>query len=1395
VVCQWNSWYLDIACVTDEEVIEWYQQIHMSRNPDGSWKGELPSYPTIRQALWDSVEKAQSFHISRRAETDPFVERLAKGHPAVILLLTWYCKYMGTRLPLPYSTTWNLQLKSAIESLVAMQKGLKQHSSFLHWVHSGQEVWGGLLYFALALMDKWTALFTGESIVGLSISSETYRLAVGFGLAYYLAGAIILDAVSKPLWALAHKDGDQQVSSLESLDNAIRNNKRNRRALYWTHLFKYSLLHVWGLAVTSALLWAFESSRAATQMYLAYVGAYSGLLWYQYSRIYARHRSDRALALGTAVGFATCILLRLVSTGFSYSGAVGLAAGTWTVAFLSFFKATVGWAPDMTDCKEKDSEIATYTCRGLDPDSVTEIPQSSLARTFDTIMSLPVHVRPRVQPLQHPAIKQILLSPRPLRDLRISHAFQDAAGVLRRTAELWESERIVVEILSPDCLLQSQENPSFRSLSKKTSGLLHIIVVTPWDPNSDNLQDSNYTIAETLVSSTAKNIFGWSNSHAMLAEILLHDFEDHSSHLPVPERVKRQLALSPRDHASFVARSQESIFRHLVLGVDVDQEWDLLPHDVRTFLLQRARGQPHHLSDSVATWMCSRFKLSRPGDATIWLARSDLSAELAGAVSKCAKGITPDTCVSEVSEEAVVCIAQSNLPGAGDKKVEVTVLSHHSSQDQVGSSSQVSDEETCVEPKGALAIMKEKLLRTYQAIDTCIKFTVLALAADTEYQRELHYMLRTQPSILSTLARWFLAGIWSFCKLLQDLILSLILVRELVVYYLAADISNLNQLHGRERVTALYTSMKAETATLQQGRIELVSLYGRSTCFMHSKSDGSFQLYTYPGLHLQEPSRKEGLAAINSYTSDRVLRARDEYDTKGVLTNSFAYEYGQVSSTDAPTEVPIQRLCLAGRLKSQVAHYDSRGYIVSGSALSGIKPTRFRYWYAKANDSSPDEIVRAEYVLPNVSVDVAWAMPRTSGQLDEWIPFPRVTAALFIEGEKIYNAVWAYDHRFQPSLSVTLNGAQIPVPSIISEDSFSVLERPAVRPFRCENPLVEFPPRVGVLSRLFKRNIQRYPVPITQGRSHLWQSWKTSNEVDAVTARWLDGMMLRSSDILKPYWQQRDRGKLEGATEYLSANADAILPELNLNPKISSWVPLALRFSDLRTAVASNKQAQSVQMGNTTSENLHVLAMDTGTWPNEPGGVSACRRDLVDNIRRIRWHILAESANDFGIPRFQVERNVESLTILPQWGLDFLHPTHGIFERSLYSDVAQKVCSTTAADIRANFIPILCTLVRCARMDRLAPIHVTEATQALVGLNDYFETRSWNDVWMSDVVKQTWRELWLSGDVEGAIPASQWLDAERPTISQLDNALDMWHRCKTCSEFHPLPAPRHKTCS
>lgn len=586
--------------------------------------------------------------------------------------------------------------------------------------------------------------------------------------------------------------------------------------------------------------------------------------------------------------------------------------------------------------------------------------------------------------------------------------------------------------------------------------------------------------------------------------------------------------------------------------------------------------------------------------------------------------------------------------------------------------------------------------------------------------------------------------------------------------------------------------MKGQKTVLEKNRIVLESLNGLTTCFMHVEPDGCSRLYQYSGRHEQEPSQRQNLVAINTYTDKLTLRSREEYDGKGALRNEFVYDYPEASKT----KLPMQRQCLAGELEGQVVQYDQRGYITTGSAMRGVNPVQFQYWYRK-NAKFDDELLRAEYVFPHIKIKVAWSMPpRTRPErLDKWIPYPRVTEAVFIQDGDVYNAQWTYDHKFHPIIATTLNGEHIPTPPMICDDWFHVLDKPTGCTLLHDNPLVSFSStKTNIIARLMRLNVKQYPIPTSRARTHLWKSWKASKEFDAVTTRWLDEILLRSDRILRPYWRRRDWGRLESAADYLDAQVDTILARVDIDPEISSWTQLAFKISDLYSFgqggdARINTRTLSTQLQDTDSD-LHVLAMDTGTWPNEPGGVSACRRDMVNDLKHIRWHILAEAANDFGVPRFQIERNVQSLTVLPQWGLDFLNPTHGVFQNCLDSAVVEKSYDTTVADIRRNFLPILSSIVRCSRTDQLTRSHIEEATRALVDLNTYFESsRSWNDVWMSDTVKQAWREMWLSEDTPGAVPVSQWLESEKPTLLQLDTALDMWHRCKLL--LIPLPVCIH----
>ncbi|KAL4874591.1 hypothetical protein BJY04DRAFT_11897 [Aspergillus karnatakaensis] len=1342
VIAQWNTWYLNIPRVTDGEVVDWYMQVNVSERADVK---DISSSTVPRTALIAAVQKERSRSFWSKPTSDEFVRKLAEGYSATMFLLVWYCRYSRTKIPLPYSPTWNLQLKAAVDTMGDMQKGLNMHSAFLHWRHTGADVWCGILYFIIALMDKWTALFTGESLVGLSTaSSSEYRLAVGFGLAYYLAGALILDAVSQPLWTSVTQRTTEAVSSLDKLREVLSHNSGDRKALYWTNVTKFFFLHIWGTAVTLALMWAFEGSQRATIMYLAYIGAYSGLLFYQYNRIFTGPQAAKCLALGSVVGFIIGIVMREVIPSFTWSSVICLGSGTWTAAIYSLWLSDIGLPTFKRkyEFKKPTEKLTTpppsYTSSSLEP--YLDLSPTTLAQTFDNLNALHGDLRHRLDPATHPGIevKELILSNSAAqKSVLVQAAFPESEELLRSVVRLWTSGQTIIEFVSAEHLLQTEQR--VRAVSRLTGEQLHIfIVIGPGLVGQDwttNIRRNCRAIAEAVVQATAEAKLGYTRDQSMMAELLVGDHRDDYD-LAVPEGIKYQLERSPAECARVANHGKRTFLRHLLLGIDCDLEWDNLPASARSFLLRRCSGKPGRVTSDELSWLQGRVGAEDLQGVGAYVARYNL-------------GVAMSLTVNYYAQRWMEHEEYPDYPVFMDTTFEKPINSLL--PPPIGANLKFVD---------ALSL---SLSRIHHSAKMCLKFLVICLVADPQYQRELEYMLRGQPLIFLWPITILLNGIWSFCKLLQRILIPFVL------------------LHGREKIQEVYKSTKGWKTILEKDRVIIESLEGLTTCFTRAQAEGTTLLYQYSGNHTHEPRDQKQLLAINTYTDKLVLRRHEEYKG-GKLLNDYSYEYAETGNTKA-RQLPIQRQCTAGELEGQVVQYNDSGYIVSGSAMQGVNPMEFKYRFRK-NAKFDDELLRAEYTFPHIQIKVAWCMPPPNRpeREDKWIPYPRVSQATFIQGADTHHAKWTYDHKFHPIIATTLNGVEVPTPAMIDEDWFHVLEKPTKSSFLHDNPLYFFRSiKTNFVTRMLGLNVQTRPIPTSRARTHLWKSWKGSKDFDAVTTTWLDELLLRSDRVLRPYWRNRDFGRLDAAGDYLDGQVDTILARVDIDPDISSWTPMAFKISDLYSYgmggdARINTRTLSTQLQDTDTQ-LHVLAMDTATWPNEPGGVSACRRDMVNDLKGIRWHILSENANDYGVPKFQIERNVQSLTVLPQWGLDFLNPTHGVFQNTLDSAVVERSQDTRKEDIKKHFIPILTKLVRCARTTNLKRHHIEEATNALVDLNTYFESgRSWNDVWMSDTVKNAWRELWLSDDVDDTTPVSKWWNAEHPSLQQLDTALDMWHR-------------------
>ena len=108
---------------------------------------------------------------------------------------------------------------------------------------------------------------------------------VGFALAYYLIGAVLLDFNAAKLHTMNARSQNMLIGDVKSIPEAVKREVSARRYLYWTMLGRYLFFHVWSLAVASVLLWVFHSTekqamgqaKESTILFLAYVFCYTGI--------------------------------------------------------------------------------------------------------------------------------------------------------------------------------------------------------------------------------------------------------------------------------------------------------------------------------------------------------------------------------------------------------------------------------------------------------------------------------------------------------------------------------------------------------------------------------------------------------------------------------------------------------------------------------------------------------------------------------------------------------------------------------------------------------------------------------------------------------------------------------------------------------------------------------------------------------------------------------------------------------------------------------------------------------------------------------------------------------------------------------------------------------------
>ena len=1316
---KWVTWYQSIRRTDDTEIRKWY--ISAYGNNDEKIFGNLSDPAALklaREAMLNDVMAEKSRSLFTKSTTDQLVKELARDWESTNFLLDWYCRYADVPRPIPFSSGWNIQTKVALDTLRNSQKGLKLHNAFIHWRQSSKEIGCGILYFVIALLDKWVQLLSGNHLVGLTASlTDENRMAVGFALAYYLIGAVLIDTKAQELHVAINGKTPSAVKNPDEIRTSQKGDVQFKRKVYWRTLFRFLLWHVWSLAISTALLWSFQASVRAMIIFFTYVLSYTGLIWYQYTKIFLGPHALKPLLVGVCVGLPVGIALKVCLPNFIYAQVIGLGSATWTVGILAFLNSKMAMPRKTQSPVALGKSFHALTTPWADP----EWSQQELQSFFERVSLLPADSRFAVDPAAHPGleIKSILLSHR--QELRIQEAFPNSKDIVETTISRWEKGDITLELVP-----QGSLGPGIRALSCTTGSQLRLAAsIRGLHDERLDISANCQIIAESLLHSVAEVIMGIPHEYAALAEAIVSGGITHT--------MARQLR--EEANTSVVVRwAKKELLRQLCLGFEADIHWDKLPGEVRNVLLNRCLGQSCDLPDSQRQWLQRSLCQFDTHDLDIHIARCNLGAATATSILDYSHYGTGEAAVPKEPETAEYI---SHMP----RKLPVP-----------------------------LSLVRSPLNYIYHKLGTAVKFIVIALVADPEFQREFDHVAKSLPTVIRVPSVFLLNMVWIYAKTSQDLGLSFFLF------------------HGRKNVKRLWDDTKGILIHVKKNRVLIQSLDGTFTAFRHQETGGGFKVYQYAGEHKVEPKDAKSLKYVSSYSSEMLLLIKQEFKD-GKVINEYHYDYrapvkkGFKIVKSSNTRIPLGRRCVSGENYLQSVQYNRKGLIEKGSYMKDGNLVRFLYHYRK-HAHFGDELLRAEFSLSHITCNVAWCVPprRQEKKDNRWIPHSKVTSATFVQRDSgdVYQSTWLYDHKFHPTIFTLLHDKKVQTPPMIEHDYLGVLAKPKYTSFVNDNPFVHCDSlRSNFFTRLLGLTKRRFTVSTSRARSLMWKAWKDRVDFDGIMVRWMDDRILRRDAVLAPYWRSRDWGNLRSAKKFMDLHGDAVMASADLDDNVSSWTPLAVKISDLFNfgpggdAIVTTRSKES---GSDTKDNLHVMAADTGTWPNEGGGVSACRRDMINSLRSIKWHMICESANDFGIPKHQTERNIQSLKLIPLWGLDFLTPTHGLFENKLDSQV-ENVTSASEFDIKLNFIPILSALVKGARAVHLSKADIHQATRALVNLNTYFQdSRHWTQVWNSELVKQTWRELWLTQEMPNTIPSSEWFDTELPTLASLEVALELWYR-------------------
>lgn len=1338
-LCQeWSGWMEKIPKFTNKDVLEWH-----SARMSAEKSVQDSAGPADGDMARSSFTAAVTAHIRHTHEakgfmSDSLIRRVSEGMPYIDWLLK---KTASEKAPPPlFTTAWFTQLADSVNQQQQLRRGLKEHNTFILFRLARHDIGQNLGLFLIALMDRWIMLAMSARQPYPSIYTDSRsRYGIWLAIVYFCLSAMILDATLQKYWGHRYEVSREKMMSLEDADRIESQAERRRRECIvkaTTDVFS-KLTVLFGCA--TILLWLLVESTETLIIYFMYMVGYTSAIIFQFNRCFTTNIGAHVTVMMTsaAVGFIIGCLLHAVpaTSGFLYTDVLSQNVAALLAAFGT---AWFAWKDETKTrvmeavCDKNDGQQIIVQNKFSDESS------EELGLTVDVVSG--ITTSRKIQYGDGSSVSEKLGELLQLSSQEPNPHSQAATWsdkLLHRALDMWRAQKVIISMSTADSFYQNRLD-KVSSLSYTSSGVLHIVtgLLGETDSALPAWQPIIPVIAcEALMHHVGRSELNLSYTQAVQAEYFVHGTDSLCK--------RHQLELSSQDYDSLrrlALQTETKMLDHLCLGVEVNSKWSGIPQAVRKMILDRVCGNGTGMSNQVIQWV---------NEQGIDLQNVDFHLGLTLEMYR--------QCEELLSRTAIA------LTGTSTKNNPLFAELHAAALPSPP------------KPHPARAALDRVVL----ACTSTVKWVAIISGGGSNIERELSYILGDLP--FKTLLLWLLLLLWNACRLMSNF-----WIYWLIVYNKPALVN----------VARLAKKGERRKIKLNRGAVVVEQPRETMTGFVSQGDDNYMTLTFHKGL-LKEGPQGQSPAFFATYDQYSRLQTRVEQGH----SRTANYVYPENTTSRLPVSVEV-----TGDGFRSFGYYDRYGRITNGNILHGSNTIAFQYRYRNRPKDNAD-LLRADYTLvgsPNGnSMSVFWGKPVDPERYD-WVPSKFVHRIVQQIDGKTFITDYDYSHRRDPVIVSYMQGGDGSKTAIskrphLFEAEDKLLKRPENLAFDSDDVLYHYsinqvkqmrrkasnaPTLATYLTpffwlaqwnrRLYKR------VPTWRVRTELWNHWLKNTSLDASTACWVDEVVLREEPSLRQYWKARDSGRLDKARQVLDANIDQIVSAIGMQTDVAEVSLLAIKTADLYAmGLGHDSNPITTQPQNCYNDNesrISVIFNDIGCWPISPGGVSNCRRDLVNGHSTIRNHVLAECANDFGIPRFQVEKNVQSMKLLPLWGLDGNTANHGVIDNLLESQVDDKIAATSLQDdVVGTFVPLLAEFVKGARTKRYSRADLVKYSNVILSMAKFFEHKDYATTWKSSQVKRAWMRSWLVQYNDPNIASvSECFEMEHPSVSDFGDALGIF---------------------